>query len=409
MQDWPEGLAMKRVIWAFALLTWGATGAALAQTSPPGPVATQAAPEAQMAWTRANIAELRHLAVAAPEDGLPTISTAALDKALANGDTAALDDAATMLALRLAQWHLLGAASPGERTGWNIVDTDRGVALEPMLERALASGALIAFFAGLAPAHPDYAVLKATLAAETDRERRRVIARNMERWRWMPRSLGPDHVLVNAARFEAELWRGAKRVGTWRIIVGKKSTPTPVFDTRITGVVLNPWWEIPASIVRESVGALVRRNPSAARARGYVWSDGRYRQRPGPNNALGQMKLVMPNPYSVYMHDTPSKQLFDQKVRAFSHGCVRTDNAIGYAATLLQSVMERERIDAIVASGVTTTVNLPRPLPIYVAYFTATANAAGGVDVVPDIYGRDGRITASARREAMNETECQAA
>lgn len=228
----------------------------------------------------------------------------------------------------------------------------------------------------------------------------------MERWRWMPRILDPDHVLVNAARFEAEVWREGRKVGTWQIIVGKKSAPTPVFDTRITGVVLNPWWEIPASIVRESVGALVRRNPAAARARGYVWSDGRYRQRPGPNNALGQMKLVMPNPYSVYMHDAPNKQLFAQEVRAFSHGCVRTDNAIGYAATLLEGLMPRERVDEIVASGVSTTVNLAKPLPIYVAYFTATANPEGGVEFLPDIYGRDSRIAVAVRGQAGNQTEC---
>ena len=409
MQDWPEGLAMKRVIWAVAFLTWGVTSAALAQTSSPAPVAAQAASEAQMVWSRANADVLRRWADAAPEDALPIVSTAAFDKALASGDAVALEDAATMLALRLAHLHLTGSPNAGERAGWNIIDTDRDVALEPMLAHALASGKLDTFFASLAPAHPDYAALRAALAKETDRERRRVIARNMERWRWMPRSLGPDHVLVNTARFEAELWRGARKVGTWRIIAGKKSTPTPVFDTRITGVVLNPWWEIPASIVRESVGALVRRNPAAARARGYVWGGGRYRQRPGPNNALGQMKLVMPNPYSVYMHDTPSKQLFDQPVRAYSHGCVRTEDAIGYASTLLEGVMTREQVDEIVASGVTTTVNLARPLPIYIAYFTATANAAGGVDVVPDIYGRDGRIAVATSNRRSPATECAAA
>lgn len=363
---------MKRVFWAVAFLTGSVPGAALAQIPPRAPIAPQTAPEAQMVWSRANADVLRRWAVAAPEDALPVVSTTALDKALASWDAAALEDAATMLALRLAHLHLTGGSNAGERAGWNIIDTDRDVALEPMLAHALASGTLNAFFANLAPAHPDYAVLRAALAKETDRERRRVIARNMERWRWMPRSLGPDHVLVNTARFEAQLWRGARKVGTWRIIAGKKSTPTPVFETQITGVVLNPWWEIPASIVRESVGAIVRRNPAAARARGYVWSSGRYRQRPGPNNALGQMKLVMPNPYSVYMHDTPSKQLFAEKVRAYSHGCVRTDDAIWYAATLLQDVMARERVDEIVTSGVTTTVNLDRPLPIYVAYFTAT-------------------------------------
>jgi murein L,D-transpeptidase YcbB/YkuD len=398
---------MKRVLWAAMLLTGLATGTEAVRADAQSGSAAQASGQAgSTAWNHANLADLKRWAAAAPDDGLPALSTAALDAAQARGDVVEIDDAATMLALRLAQLHLLGDGASRGRAGWNILDTDRDVTLEPVLAQALASGALDTFFASLRPVHRDYAALRAALATETDRSRRQTIARNMERWRWMPRILGPDHVLVNAARFEAELWRGGRKVGTWRIIVGKKSTPTPVFDTRITGVVLNPWWEIPSSIVRESVGALVRRNPAAARARGYVWSDGRYRQRPGPNNALGQMKLVMPNPYSVYMHDTPNKQLFDEQVRAFSHGCVRTDDAIGYAATLLEGVMTRERVDEIVASGVTTTVSLSKPLPVYVAYFTATANPAGGVDIHPDIYGRDGRIAVAARRRPSGETEC---
>lgn len=390
---------MQRVLWAAALLACSAV-------SPThGSPASSAANETATDWSSANLTSLRRWALTAPDDALPPLSTAALDKAVAADDAAELENAATMLALRIARAHLVGTASASQRAGWNIVDTDREVAIEPMLADALSTGKLDAFFAGLRPAHPDYAALKAALARESDPARRRTIARNMERWRWMPRTLGPDYVLVNAARFEAELWRDGRKARTRRIIVGKKITPTPVFDTRITGVVLNPWWEIPSSIVRERVGALVRRSPSTARARGYVWSDGRYRQRPGPNNALGQMKLVMPNPYSVYMHDTPSKQLFDEPVRAFSHGCVRTDDAIGYAATLLDAVMTRGRVDTIVASGVTTTVNLAKPLPIYVAYFTATANAAGGVDILPDIYGRDSRI-AVARARSVPETEC---
>jgi murein L,D-transpeptidase YcbB/YkuD len=394
---------MKRVLWAIAL--------SIGCVAAPDPSLAQPQPQTQVqpVWSRANVSALRRWALAAPQNALPNISTAALDTALAAGEGPSLDDAATTLALRLARMHLLGAAGATERAGWNIVDTDRDMAIEPMLSRALATGTLDAFFTGLMPADPAYAALKAALAAETDPERRRTIARNMERWRWMPRSLGPDHVLVNAARFQADLWRGARKVGSWRVIVGKKSTPTPVFNTHITGVVLNPWWEIPASIVRESVGALVRRNPAAARARGYVWSDGRYRQKPRPNNALGQMKLVMPNPFSVYMHDTPNKQLFDEPVRAFSHGCVRTDDAIGYAATLLEGVMTRPQVEEIVRSGVTKTVSLERPLPIYIAYFTAVADASGGVELLPDIYGRDGRIAVAALDRPPFETECSAA
>ncbi len=394
---------MNRVLWAVSLLLGVASGEVAVRA---GAVEAVAGQPSGTAWSHTNLAVLQRWVAAAPEDGMPALSTAALDAARARDEAAEIDDAATMLALRLAQLHLLGDTALRARAGWSILDPDREITLEPLLSQALESGTLDTFFATLRPVHRDYAALRTALATETDRARRQTIARNMERWRWMPRILGPDYVLVNAARFDAELWRGGRKVGTWRIIVGKKSTPTPVFDTRITGVVFNPWWEIPASIVRESVGALVRRNPAAARARGYVWSDGRYRQRPGPYNALGQMKLVMPNPYSVYMHDTPNKQLFDEHPRAFSHGCVRTDDSIGYAATLLEGVMTRERVDEIVASGVTTTVSLSKPLPVYVAYFTATANPAGGVDIHPDIYDRDGRIAVATRGRTGGQTEC---
>ncbi|QKG71341.1 L,D-transpeptidase family protein [Erythrobacter mangrovi] len=353
------------------------------------PVAAQ---DTQQAWSSADVSKLKQWVAAARLDALPEPDTNALDRALVRGDADEISQQARQIALRLAKMHLKGRAGDGERRGWGIRDTDDEIALGPMLDNALSNGSLDTFFAIQRPVHPEYSALRAAYATETDGQRRTVIARNMERWRWLPRSLGQDYVLVNTARFEARLWRAGEQAGTWRIIVGKTSTPTPVFDATITGVILNPWWEIPASIVRESVGALVRRNPALAKQRGYVWSDGRYRQKPGPNNALGQMKLVMPNPYSVFMHDTPNKDLFEKEVRAFSHGCIRTGDAIGYAATLLEGVRTREEIDQIVAAGETTQLNLAKPLPLYITYFTAVENGQGGIDILDDIYRRDGRV-----------------
>ncbi|WP_291137478.1 L,D-transpeptidase family protein [Erythrobacter sp.] len=356
------------------------------------PAVAQAPGGEGAAWSAAELASLKRWIDAAPDDALPRLPTVALDRAIASGEPQRIDAEATALALSLARMHLLGRAAPSEKAGWRIVDPDREVELAPMLDNALAGGTIDTFFALQRPAHEDYSALRMALARTSDPDRRLAIARNMERWRWMPRSLGSEYVLVNIPRFEARLWRGGEPYDRWRVIVGKRSTPTPAFATRIEGVVLNPWWEIPASIVRESVGALVRRNPALARQRGYVWSGGRYRQRPGPGNALGQMKLVMPNPFSIYMHDTPSKALFDEEVRAFSHGCIRTDDAIGYAATLLEGVATREEVDPIVASGKTTTLPLDRPIPLYIAYFTAFGDGEGGVEIAPDIYGRDRAI-----------------
>lgn len=336
-------------------------------------------------WKPAQVEQLERWVRASPEDALPRLQLGELEAAVRTADQAAIDRAASVLSLRLARMHLMGSAAPAQKAGWNIADGDRSADLQSWLERALAGNALNEFFEALRPKHPDYAALRTAYAKENDPERRLTLARNMERWRWLPRSLGRDYVLVNAAFFEAHLWHDGEKVGTWPVIVGKRSTPTPVFSATITGVTLNPWWNIPASIVREMRG----RFPSS---KGYVYSNGHWRQKPGPNNALGQMKLAMPNPYSVFMHDTPGKSLFEREVRAFSHGCIRTGKALDFASTLLAGVKTREEVDAIVATRKTTTIDLPSSLPIYVTYFTAATREDGSVAIQPDIYGRDGRL-----------------
>jgi murein L,D-transpeptidase YcbB/YkuD len=358
--------------------------------------ASPAAAQDNALWSSDDLTVLDRWINSAPGEGLPLLSTDELSAAIEASDHEAIDTQANALALRLARLHLLGNAGQSQRSGWHIADTDRDLSIEDMLQFAVRRDTLGIFFAMMRPRHREYSVLLTAYRAETDPDRREAIARNMERWRWMPRDLGESYVLVNAPRFEADMWRHGEHVGTWRVIVGKRSTPTPVFRTTIEGVVLNPWWEIPASIVRESVGALVRNRPATARARGYVVQNGRYRQRPGPNNALGQMKLVMPNPYSVYMHDTPNRNLFEEEVRAFSHGCIRTGDAIGYATTLLEGVATREEVDAILESRQTTTLSIAEPMPIYIAYFTAVSDGEGGVLVLDDIYNRDRNIRVSA-------------
>lgn len=355
---------------------------ASAQVPPPAP-----------AWNAAALAQLRHWVDAAPEDALPRPDTAALDRVAAGGNAAAIDQAADTLALRLARMHLLGT---GARTGWKIADGDTAIDLPAVLRQALAAGTLEPFLAGLRPQHPDYTALRAAYAVERDPARRADLARNMERWRWMPHRLADDYVLVNAASFEARLWRGGRQAGVWPVIVGKTRTPTPVFAATITGVTLNPWWDVPGSIVRESVGALMRRSPATARARGYVWSGGRIRQRPGPGNSLGQMKLVMPNPYGVYLHDTPNRDLFGREVRAFSHGCVRVGDALGLAAAVLDGVRTRAQVDALVAAGDTVSIDAARSMPVYITYFTAGLRGDGSFAHFPDIYRRDAKVLALA-------------
>jgi len=330
---------------------------------------------------------------AAPQEGLKTFDAEAnsVRDALARQDQARLDVVATAAALELLDAHRNGCCRTELRPGWKIPHDQTRPAATALAD-ALGRNDIDGLFAQARPSHPFYNALRTALATETDKARRITLLANLDRWRWMPRSLGSRYLLVNAAGFEASLWQDGAEVGRWRVIVGKSKTPTPIFAATITGVTFNPWWEIPSSIVAESVGSLVRRHPSLARRRGYVVQDGRYRQRPGDNNALGRMKLVMPNPYTVYLHDTPSKSLFERDTRTFSHGCIRVGDALGLAGTLLSQRpggWTRANTDAVLATNQTTTISLATPIPVYVTYFTAEPDAAGTMRYFPDVYGRD--------------------
>ena len=349
-------------------------------------------PPATQVWSPEALSQLHRWLAEAPGHALPAPSTAALDAAQQSGDVAGIDRAATQAALQLARAIALGCTASDARSGWHVPDADARLDLAAMLRDALAGQRVDAFFADLLPQHPDYAALHAAYATETDPARRATIARNMERWRWMPHALGKDFLQVNAAAFRVDLWRDGAKARSWKVIVGKVSSPTPVFMATVRGVQVNPWWDIPPNIVRESVGSLVRRHPDLARKRGYVWGGGRYRQRPGPGNSLGLMKLVMPNSFNIYLHDTPTKSLFARDVRAFSHGCVRVDDAMGLAEALLMPDVPRAQIDAAVASGATTDLRLAHSLPVYITYFTAEPGEDGKIAILPDIYNRDGAM-----------------
>jgi hypothetical protein len=352
-----------------------------------------AAPASAAHWEAAQAARLGEWLDGAANEALPSMSAQAdaVRAAATAGDPVALDDIATRAALTLGRALRMGVVPEDTRARWNIAGDGLYTDFQGGLTAALANGTLDQYFAGMRPSHPFYGLLQQGFVAATDPARKTLIAANMERWRWMPHAMGDRYLFVNAATFEVTLWEKGVPIRRWPVIVGKKSTPTPVFAARITGVVLNPWWEIPNSIVAESVGSMMRRHPAAARRKGYVIDGGRYRQRPGPTNSLGQMKLVMPNPYNVYLHDTPSKQLFEREVRAFSHGCIRVGGALDLATTLLsaQSDWPTTRIEEQLASGKTSIAQLSREVPVYITYFTAEPDGAGGVRVLPDIYQSD--------------------
>lgn len=237
------------------------------------------------------------------------------------------------------------------------------------------------------PIHPYRAAVEAAYGAETDPERRAILSANLDRWRALPSQLGQRYLMVNVPAQEVVLWENGIPVERWDVIVGRPRTPTISFSAEVSGVNLNPWWYVPQSIVRESVGALVRNNPAEARRRGYVASGGSYRQRPGPGNALGRMKLVMPNSHAIYLHDTPARHLFEREVRTFSHGCIRVRDAMGFAARLVG--VSRTELETMASDGQTRTVSLAAPVPVHITYFTAVPEQSGQLRYLSDIYGRD--------------------
>jgi L,D-transpeptidase YcbB len=367
-------------------------------------IALPAALPAQTApgWTRASATELLAAVRQVGDDGLDPRDYGAdrLAAAIAGDDPAAMAAVATDSYRRLARDLAQGHVGGDGRAAWHITGPAPTPAMvDQHMARALADGRIGAFLSALLPRHPQYAALKAALKATppSDTARIETLKVNLERWRWLPRDLGARHLIVNVPSFTLELNDGGKAVATHRVIIGKPATPTPQFQATVSGVIVNPWWEIPTSIVAESVGALVRNRPAVARARGYVWTQDaaghlRVRQAPGDGNSLGRMKLVMPNPFSIFIHDTPAKTLFAKPVRAFSHGCIRTENPLDLAAAL--SGRSRAALDAIVAGGETTKVDVP-DLPVFVVYLTATADAAGAVSLHKDLYGRDDRVAAA--------------
>ena len=231
---------------------------------------------------------------------------------------------------------------------------------------------------------------------------------NMERIRWLPRDLGKRYVFVNQAAFEAKVIKDGKPEWTTRVIVGKPDTQTAVFNDEMEMVVFNPSWGVPQSIIANEYLPKLRRDPGyldkmgfkvvnqqgeTVSSRSVSW--GSYgskipygiQQPPGEKNALGELKFLFPNAHDIYMHDTPSRELFERDVRAFSHGCVRVQNPREFASVVLG--MTPEDVAAKVESEASETVRLPQKLPVHITYFTAWPDEAGNIVYFKDIYGRD--------------------
>ncbi|WP_339812814.1 L,D-transpeptidase family protein [uncultured Imperialibacter sp.] len=238
---------------------------------------------------------------------------------------------------------------------------------------------------------------------------------NMERLRWLPEDLGERYILVNLGSFELEIFDKASRTYDSEVIIGKTYRKTPIFSSKMTYLVLNPTWTVPPTILKSDILPEARKDPSVITRKGLkvLRSDGTevpladvdwpnvsstnfpymLRQPPGPTNALGDVKFMFPNPYSVYIHDTPSREMFNKSERAFSSGCIRLKNPLNMAAYLLAGTKyTREEIGKIVQTRVETTITLPKPLDVHILYLTAWVSESNSLRFGVDIYERDARI-----------------
>lgn len=340
-----------------------------------------------------------------------------LQEAINAGEGAALNDVATRVFTRLATDLRDGRTPRAARVQWLIEDSDAlTLPIDVALAKALASHDVDAALAGLEPKHPDYVTLKAELAKTpaSDTAKINLLRVNLDRWRWMPQSLGEKHLLANVPEYMVRVNTYGRTIAAYRVIVGKKDTATPQLSANAVGIVVHPPWVLPQSIITQEVGPLIARNPAAARARGYVWTGSGKSlsvvQKSGPSAALGQLKLDMPNGQAIFLHDTPNKSLFASYPRAFSHGCLRTDRAfeLGILLSLIQSgerlddVQVRERIAndlvTLIRAGKTEKYPFKEAIPVHIGYFTMATAGGKTLQSFPDLYGRDAPVVAAFAR-----------
>lgn len=258
-----------------------------------------------------------------------------------------------------------------------------------------------------------------TLGAETVKilnvsvdQRIKQIILNMERWRWIPKSFEEDYLIVNIPEYRLRVYEKGKERLAMNVIVGKTMNSTPIFSDKMENVVLAPYWNVPASIVRDELGPKIAADPGYLERSNMELIDGKgnpvspsrvdfasvtrdnwkytLRKKPGPKNDLGDVKFIFPNTNDIYLHDTPHDELFSQTKRNFSHGCVRVEKPLQLAEYLLRPVgWDMGKIQSTIAGGVEKHVKLKKVLPVYLVYFTAWADESGNVHFRDDIYGHD--------------------
>jgi murein L,D-transpeptidase YcbB/YkuD len=350
---------------------------------------------------------------------------------------AQLDVRVTTALLALGRDVAVGRTSPETiDRRWKLRRTAPDIA--GTLSMATDPAALDGWLDRVRPRHPEYGLLQKALAdlrrqpggqpqagseaGGDDRAHR--IALNLERWRWLPDDLGSPHVLVNVPAFYMAVREQGRPVVEMKVVVGTPERKTPLFSATMDTIVFSPYWNVPDSIAEGETAPSAARDPRFL-SRNQIdilrrdgdgvtlvdpasvdWDDPdaikslAFRQRPGAHNALGHVKFLFPNPYDVYLHDTPADALFARQGRAFSHGCIRVEKPEVLASYVLRGSPDwtAERIQTAMHRDEEQHVALKQKLPVYVVYFTAWPDAQGGVQLWSDVYGYDAKQSTPGRK-----------
>jgi murein L,D-transpeptidase YcbB/YkuD len=240
---------------------------------------------------------------------------------------------------------------------------------------------------------------------------------NMERLRWIPEKMEKNYLFINIPEYSLHVIENNKEIWTTKVVVGKTVTKTSIFKGNLSQIVLNPFWGLPTSIVKNEILPKIKKNSNYLAHNSIEVFSGKnkinpnnihwnkygegenvpffFRQKPGKNNSLGKIKFMFPNNYHIYLHDTPAKKRFGDTKRAFSHGCIRVENPKKLALYLLknQLIWNEQKVDRVLSTNKQTGINVRPTMPVYIAYFTAWVNGGGQLNFRNDLYNLDRKLS----------------
>jgi murein L,D-transpeptidase YcbB/YkuD len=219
---------------------------------------------------------------------------------------------------------------------------------------------------------------------------------NMERIRWMPAAPVTDYLLVNIPEFQLHVYEKGELAFNMAVVVGSEAHSTVIFSGTLNQIVFSPYWNVPPSILKNEILPGIKRRPNYLAKHNMEWNGGSVRQKPGKSNSLGLVKFLFPNSYNIYLHDTPSKNLFGEDQRAFSHGCIRLSQPTKLAEFLLRndSTWTTDKILQAMNAGKEKYVRLrgQSEIPVFIGYFTSWVDRDGRLNFRKDVYGHDQKM-----------------